>query len=55
MPFRSCDQQKAMFVHSPKVAKEWIKKYGDVCKGHPAKKKSDEHLKAQNDHLRKKS
>jgi hypothetical protein len=55
MPFKSCAQQRAMFVHSPKVAREWVHKYGDVCKGQPTRPKSDEQLKAQNDHLRKKS
>jgi hypothetical protein len=39
-----------MFIHAPKVAREWIKKYGDVCKG----KTSDADMKAKNDHVRKK-
>lgn len=28
MPFKNVRQMKAMFVHSPKVARAWVKKYG---------------------------
>lgn len=33
MPFKNCAQQRAMFAKNPKLAREWVKKYGDKCKG----------------------
>jgi hypothetical protein len=37
MPFKSKAQQRYMFVHHPKIAKKWAKKYG-VAKNLPEKK-----------------
>ena len=33
MPFKSYKQQQYMFIHHPKIAKKWAKKYGTIKKG----------------------
>jgi len=32
MPFKSYKQQQYMFIHHPKIAKKWAKKYGTLKK-----------------------
>ncbi len=31
-PFKSLKQQKYLFIHHPKLAKKWVKKYGTYKK-----------------------
>lgn len=46
MPFKSCDQQKAICSKDKSLCREWIRKYGSVCG------KSDSEMKARNDKVR---
>jgi len=39
MPFKSYKQQQYMFIHHPKIAKRWAKKYGTLKKSKTTKTK----------------
>lgn len=43
MPFKSKSQQRFMFAKHPKIAKEWVSKYG-VSKNLPEKKSASKKL-----------
>ena len=37
MPFKSAKQRAYLFIHEPKLAKEWASKYGTKIKKHEPK------------------
>jgi hypothetical protein len=48
VPFKSCDQQKAICAKDKDLCRKWISKYGSACGD------SDTEMKAKNDHLKSK-